>query len=205
MFSENVKEEKYPPPAVPTCWRKETTRGEWKKCASRSRRKASLLVAPSFSSSSSCSFGRRISLKEGGGLWEKWHDGVPGAISALASLPRCWTSSLLFRSPASQYQSTANVYWQIPQTQFRRSTSGSYSGTRARWSTEQQKFRRGFEKPSETSRTGSSRRGTSCQSQESGSTSFGQRSFSCQGTNVPRTKAGRGSFFVHDDCQTHWN
>lgn len=92
-----------------------------------------------------------------------------------------------FRSPASQYQSTANVYWQVPQTQFRRSTSGSYPGTRARWPTEQQKFRRGIEEPSETGRTGSSGRGTPCQSQESGSTSSGQRSFSCQGEWSPCT------------------
>lgn len=92
-----------------------------------------------------------------------------------------------FRSPASQYQSTANVYWQVPQTQFRRSTSGSYPGTRARWPTEQQKFRRGIEEPSETGRTGSSGRRTPCQSQESGSTSSGQRSFSCQGEWSPCT------------------
>jgi len=38
-------------------------------------------------------------------------------------------SRFLFRSTARQHQSSANLDWQVPPTQFRRTTSGSHSGT----------------------------------------------------------------------------
>lgn len=43
---------------------------------------------------------------------------------------RALTSSLSsFRSTARQHQSSANLDWQVPPTQFRRTTSGSHPGT----------------------------------------------------------------------------